>query len=436
MLDPGSTLAALLPSDESPVLDIFAMSPGGSDAPANIWAQPRFEQFSSSGEHVLGSADGAVGPLRLQFGLEQRAEAMQFSSSVGRVGRDVFGRFAHIELPLVRPDMNVFGVNQLTALAGARRDSFSDAGAVTRRHFELRWDVTDRLLLEGNVAQQYRPPTLFELNLPPVSVPIEIYDAKREEAVSVMLTSGGNPDLRPTTGKSTNIQASFASPNGLVVSVNYFAISLRDRVAVLPFQAVLAAEDRFPTRVVREQPNAGDVAAGRPGRLTSLNTTRDNVGRLFTRGVDLSIHKTFDAAYGSFTPRIDGTRIDAFRYSDSLEEGAPMIDRVGLAAEQGTIPRWRAVASLEWQRGAWGAKTFLRRIPSYKDIDGRDVGQQRLWDMNVSYQPNQHVTLALGVRDIANTSPHFAKIGAATGYDSSQWDPVGRRFMLTAKVSL
>ncbi len=75
-------------------------------------------------------------------------------------------------------------------------------------------------------------------------------------------------------------------------------------------------------------------------------------------------------------------------------------------------------------------------IPEYDDVDGRSISRQYLLDLNVSYAPTSALTLTLGAMDPANTSPHFVRIGAATGYDSSQWDPVGRRFMFTAKVSL
>ena len=323
----------------------------------------------------------------------------------------------------------------LTALAGLRRDAFSDGEAIIRRHWELKWSITQSLRLDANVAEQYRPPSLFELNLPAVSVPVQIYDAKRDEAVYAWLTFGGNSKLRPTTGGSTNIQLTYASPDSLFASVNYFSIRLRDRVAVLPLEAVLAAEDQFDGRVGREQ-TPEDVAAGRAGRLTWVDTTRYNVGRLFTRGVDLTLRKTFDATFGTLTPQLDVTWIDVFRYSDSPSKNAPLINRVGIASEQGTITPWRAVASLGWQRNVWAATTYLRWVPAYQDVGGGRIGSQQLFDLNVSYAPSGRFALTLGATDIANTSPRFARVGAAMGYDSSQWDPVGRKVMLTAKVSL
>lgn len=434
-LDPAGTAEALSASTDGSALNVFAIRPGAEGAPATIWATPHVDRFSSSGAHLLGGFDGPIGPAHLRLGLEQRREAMRFSSSVGRVERDVRGGFAHLALPLVHPEAKVLGVNELTAFAGVRRDVFSDADAVTRTHFELRWRLTDRLVLDGNVAQQYRPPSLFELNLPAVTVPVQMYDAKRAEAVSALVISGGNPALHPTTGKSTNIQATYSSPEGLVASVNYFSIGLWDRVAVLPLDVLLAAEDQFPTRVHREQ-TPEDVAVGRRGRLSWVDTTRDNVGRLFTRGLDLSLRNTFDVALGSFTPRVDVTWIDTFKYSDMPAGEAPQVDRVGIASEQGTITRWRAVTSLEWQRAHWAATTYLRLVPAYEDVGGERLGSQQLWDLNISYSPSTRFSLTLGAIDLANTSPRFARIGAATGYDSSQWDPLGRKVMITAKVSL
>jgi iron complex outermembrane receptor protein len=435
MLEPAGTAAALEANEEALALDVFGRRPGGAGAPASVWADPMRQRFSSAGGIFLGNLEGPIGPARLQLGLEQRTEAMEFSAAVGRVERDVHGGFAHLTVPLVDPEMNVIGMRKLTALAGVRRDAFSDADAVTRTHVELKWAVTDRLLIDGNVAQQYRPPSLFELNLPTVSVPYQVYDAKRDEAVSVLILSGGNPSLRPTTGKSTNIQAAYASPEGLSAALNYFSIQLWDRIAVLSPPQVLAAEDQVPGWVRRE-PTPEELAAGLPGRITVVNMTRANVGRLFTRGLDFSLRKTFDTALGALTPRLDVTWIDTFRYSESPVANAPMADRVGLAAEQGTITPWRAVLSLGWQRGSWEATSYLRLTPGYQDVGGGLISSQQLLDLNVSYTASPRVTLMLGAMDLANTSPHFARIGAATGYDSSQWDPVGRRVMFTARVSL
>jgi outer membrane receptor protein involved in Fe transport len=435
MLDPVHTAQALMATDADSALDVFAMQPGGNDTPAAIWADVRKQRFSSSGVNLFGGAEGPIGLARVQLGVERRNELMQFNAAVGRVERDVTGGFAYLTLPLVEPGRKVFGVSALTAFAGVRHDAFSDADAVTRTHIELKWNVTDRFVVDGNLAQQYRPPSLFELNLPIVAVPVPIYDTRRGEAVTALILSGGNPTLRPTTGKSTNIQATYESLDGFIASLNYFSIRLWDRIAVLPIPVVLAAEEALPGRIVRA-PTPEEITAGRSGRITSLDTTRDNVGRLFTRGIDVSLHKTFDAAIGSLRPRLDFTWIDAFRYSDSPLASAVMTDRVGIAAEQGTITPWRAVASLEWQGQAWAATTYLRWIPGYQDVGGGHIGSQQLLDLNVSYRPSTHVTFTLGAMDLADTSPHFAKVGAATGYDSSQWEPVGRRVMLTARVSL
>lgn len=445
MLDPQGLAAALSPppqmssmstvDEASAPLNVFAMHPGGLDAPERIWARAHRDRFASAGWHVLGSVGRRLAHARLQIGVEKRAEAMRFSADVGRVERDVLGAFTHLELPLVRADRNWPGMREFTALVGVRHDDFSDVEAVTLPHLEFKWRLTDRLRVDANVAEQYRPPSLFELNIPRITIPVQIFDPKRGEGVSTVLFSGGNRALLPTRGHSTNIEARYGAEDAFQASLNYFSIRLSDRIASSSLRAILAAEDQIPKRIVRA-PTEEEVAAGRPGRIASIDATWNNVGRLFTSGVDASVTKRFETTHGTFTPRIAVTWIDSFRYSDSSVSSAPMIDRVGLAAEQGTITRWRAVGSLGWQRDAWAATAHLRWIPGYADVGGGGIDSQRLWDLNVSYEPNPHVTWALNIVDLADTSPHFAKVGAATGYDTSQWDPVGRRVLLTAKVRL
>lgn len=96
---------------------------------------------------------------------------------------------------------------------------------------------------------------------------------------------------------------------------------------------------------------------------------------------------------------------------------------------------WRAVLSLGWPGAGVGGDDVLRLIPAYDDVSGGRIGSQQLWDLNVSYAPSRHVKLTLGAMGLANTSRHFANVGAA-GYDCLQWAPVGRRLMLTARLSL
>lgn len=68
---------------------------------------------------------------------------------------------------------------------GARVDKPSDFPEIVSPRANLLWKVTDAVRLRGGWGRGYRPPTLFELNLPQTAF------------------SGGNPDLRPQTSTST-----------------------------------------------------------------------------------------------------------------------------------------------------------------------------------------------------------------------------------------
>ena len=75
--------------------------------------------------------------------------------------------------------------------------------------------------------------------------------------------------------------------------------------------------------------------------------------------------------------------------TSNLVEG-PDVSRVGVANFQGTIPRWRAVASLNWSWRGFGATSAVRYVPSYDDVDflggrnGRKVAAQSIVDAQVS----------------------------------------------------
>jgi iron complex outermembrane recepter protein len=190
--------------------------------------------------------------------------------------------------------------------------------------------------------------------------------------------------------------------------------------------------------VLRAEPTAADLAAGLPGRVLQIDTTFMNFGSLATSGVDAGASYTFDTVAGHFATDVKATWTNEYEALDL--PATPATDRVGLANAFGTIAKWRAIASVDWERGALGATTYVRFIPSYDDTrdgvrNGRTIRSQTFLDLQLSLDLGQllegsallhGLKFTGGAMNALNQEPHFAEVNGIQGYDTSQGDLKGR----------
>jgi outer membrane receptor protein involved in Fe transport len=219
---------------------------------------------------------------------------------------------------------------------------------------------------------------------------------------------------------------------------NYWRIHTEHRVTFLPFTSLLANEEVFRDRILRDTPTQADIDAGMPGRLLQLDISRMNFGRLSTSGIDVEVKYELRTRWGDFTPRVSATWIDEFTTTEA--PGVPATDRVGIANPLGSIPRWRVVGTLAWKRNGLGLSTTLDWLPGYMDADsdgltGRRLPARTIVDVQASFAMDELIgpspawddlKLQLGVKNAFDELAPFSDIGFSWGFDSSQGDLIGR----------
>lgn len=441
-VDQTGVMQSLIADDAAAALDVFAAIPG-SRLPAGVLAPRRTDRFSSAGTQVAALLQGPVaslttGEITVQLGGESRRESMEFSSAVGAVHRDVTASFAQVKIPLVDADRKLTGAKELSAVLGVRRDDYSDVGTVTSEQYGLHWRPHDQVKFHATLSHSYRPPPLFDMYLPRIRAPIEVFDARRNEGAAITVTLGGNTELRPVTAKSQTLGVTFGHELGTLITASYFRQEIWDRIAIIPMQVALASESSLPPgRVVRADPTPADIASGRLGALLLVDISRDNIGGLTAAGVDLSVQRHWKSRIGRWSPRLDITRMHEFRFSDL--PNATMTDRIGLASDQGSIPRWRAVGSLTWEHEKVRAATHFRYSPSYDDSLGGQrttlrISSQIIWDLTASMLIADDAKVSIGVENILDARPDFATVDPSRGYDTSQGDLVGRRAAISLSL--
>jgi iron complex outermembrane receptor protein len=437
-----AALAALNPAE---ALNPFQDGPGGSEALLqSLIAAPEISHYTSDASQ--GSVflrgplwDLPAGALELAVGGEARNERLLFDSGIFvDHDRDVRAGFAEMKIPLVAPAMALPGIHLLSATVAAREDHYSDFGDTFNPQVTLAWLPVTSVAVRATYGTSFRPPSLFELYSPRRTLLNNVVLDPRRNGESAVVTvfSGGNRTLEPVTADSWSIGAKWSpeSARDVQIGATYWSIHMNDRVRVFSRQLVLANEALFPARVVRAAPTPADVAAGLPGKLLSVDSSRINFGALDTSGVDLTTQWGIETSLGRFTPSIMATWVA--KYIAGSAPGTPAVDRIDVANLDGSITAWRGQASVRWQRGPWAATLSGRYIPSYDDADftgqrtGHRVDAQCLVDAQVSVSLGEGAasawlkrwTLLAGASNLFDSAPPFSEVGSPLGYDLSQGD--------------
>jgi len=448
-LDQARVGEALAAGDPESALDPFGGA--GANSPellASLLAPPLRSHFRTEANQSIASLRGPLaqlpaGAMELAAGGEWREEQAQYdiASPTGIFGshhRSIAAAYGELRLPLLSEAAGVTAVHDLALVVSGRFDDYSDFGHAFNPEYALIWRPTSALTVRTSLAQSFRPPPLFDLHMPRVEIPSPIADpARNNETALLTLRAGGNPDLKPSNADSFSVGLRFEPrvPSALRLGANLWAISLDETIAIPSPARLLAAESLFPDRVIRGPRSAADLAAGIPGPLQTLDITRLNNGALRTSGVDLSASATLDTPVGRFKPEISATWVHDFTTSDLVS--GPGVDRVRVANTQGTIPRWRGVAILNWNLGGVGLSTAVRYVPSFDDVDilgarnGRQIGSQTIVDVQVLLElgalagqrsPWSGFEVRAGAFNLFGTEPPFAEVDGPAGLDLSQGD--------------
>ncbi|HKQ14628.1 MAG TPA: TonB-dependent receptor [Steroidobacteraceae bacterium] len=441
--------AALLAADAGDALNPFGGA--GANSPTlltSLLAPPSQSRFRTESIQSVASIGGALaelpaGALQLNAGVERREERVRYDMApplnvAGSHERSIVAAYGELRLPVVGEAAQVPAVHDLALVLSGRVDDYSDVGRTFNPEYALIWRPTSALTMRTSVSQGFRPPPLFDLHMPLVDAQGFIVDPARNGEFAIpIVRAGGNPDLKPSNANSLNIGMQFAARGmrALRLGANYWQIDIDQTIGIPAATRLLAAEDSFPDRVVRGPASAADIAAGIPGPLQLVDVRRLNFGTIQTSGVDLNASFTLDTRAGKFKPELSATWIHDYTTSN-LVEGLN-VSRVGVANFQGTIPRWRAVATLDWSHQGFGLTSTVRYVPSYDDVDFLGIRTRRTVDSETVVDAQFSVDLGealggqspwngceirAGVFNLFDTEPPFAEVAFFAGYDSTESD--------------
>ncbi|MBB5884635.1 TonB-dependent receptor [Xanthomonas sp. LMG 8992] len=323
----------------------------------------------------------------------------------------------------------------------------------------LEWRPSERLLLRASQGLAFRAPDLHYLYAGEgidESQGTDYLRCAREDAAvaaadcrfdnePLLRRRRGNLDLKPETSRAWTAGLVWSPLQGLDLSLDYFAIDLRDQVQDLSADRALRDEadcrlGRRPLASPACQQSIARVVRTADGRLYAVALGPMNLARTTTSGLDALLHGQRDTRFGTFEASLAYTWVRQYR--TQLYAGEPMQE--AFAVNSGVdMPRTKASASLRWSRQAWSATLHVQRLgrlPSWASSTGTYdpnsglspwIGASYRVNATVEYQLDARTTLSLAATNLFDAMPPRDRSAIVYPfYDMSWFDTVGRQLFV------
>lgn len=455
-------------------INIFSQEPP-SDALLSYVMRDRREQRVNTQEIYGANVTGAIfslpyGEVSIAAGVEHRKETLRTTDDplalTGELAYSM-GPSAHPELDVSSSVSEVYGevvVPILRDLPFARRlevegayrySDYSTVGGTDTWKVGATWAPSDWISFRGvrsrsvrtpNFGELYEPQNVSELgsiddpcetaayyasptraaNCAALGVTTPLPDIK----VGPLVTTGGNPDLKPETSNSLTLGVVFQPKflPGFDLAVDYWDINIKDVITTFAYNRLLYLCVDLPTidnpycdRIVREAPLGNPVA---------ISSFAINASRLYARGFDIGANYRRHVGGGQLSLNFKGTYL-----IEQVTETTPGISAGDVIADgHWQNPRFRGTLLASYQIGKVGFALDTRFISASKyDVNtlsdeaypDNSVPAKVYNDFSVQYTIADNYRFTFGVRNVMNVKPPYM---AGIYRDNNIHGIVGRYF--------
>jgi outer membrane receptor protein involved in Fe transport len=383
--------------------------------------------------------------------------------------------YGELDVPLLSdlPAAKTLGVD-----LSIRYSRYTSFGSNTSKRAGFRYEPNDQLLIRGTISQGFRAPNISELftglsgGFPFVTDPCSIDNIPTESAGTaancraagvpasyeqpvgqIPDTVGGNTKLSPETSLSKSIGFVF-NPNaipGFDINADYFRINVSNLISTYGAQNILNG-----CYVGNISKYCSLIARNSAGIITNFLNINENVGNIFTDGVDVGANYTFSTRYGAFKISLQSTFTNHFRQTvPNAGNGPPTVYHLA-GRERGEqyegYPKNKSILSVNWDYENWLADVRLRYIsgmtedctgfvkygvcsdpkPDHRNFAGalvptNHLGATTYVDVHGAYNfPSIHTQIAFGVRNLLDRGPPPSYTAHNLSFDPTIYDLPGR----------
>jgi iron complex outermembrane receptor protein len=439
---------------------------GQTDAAMQALESTKFYGRLQHGKTTLTQLNGSIsgelfqlpaGAVSGAIGTDLRRESYQFQQDVNaalillapsnanqaRVARNIKAVYAELVVPVMK---------DLELQLALRRDDYSQIGATTNPKLAFSYRPTSWLMLRGSANKGFLAPSFGQLYSGRLSQELVtgVSDAVGCAAhpgnasycaiSDLHYFSGGNPNLRPETSKQGTLGVILEPFANFSVSVDYWAINVRDRILSRTPKVILANGDALSEYIHR---NAD-------GTVDYVDAGWINAAGLKTRGADVGLRGRGNLPDGwRWNATLDGTWTQSYKFAEY--EGQPYVEYVGNFYARDLYLRWKHNATFSVSKGAWSFLLSNLYRDGYKDqlpdaglsappagFDP-DVGSYMTFGLSSTYTGFKNTTVTVGIQNLFDRNPPFTAhnvddvVGA--GWDPRVADPRGRSLSFNLKYT-
>jgi len=463
-----------------------------------------------------------AGPVKVAFGAEYQlihdhprtvsSNGIGPSNADSRIiyaplQRKVQSAFVEFFVPLVSPEMNIPLVQKFDINIAGRYDKYNDVGTTENPRLGFTWDVLTGLKLRGNYGTSFTAPNMQYLSsvvtgsvttnatvftVPPDHPAIGAGRICSNPAVPCifdptlpgLLTSVGNPDLKPMKGQTYSAGIDFDGGSfvswmkGFTASVTYWqvkfiggltAVTLDQNLNLKGLQNLLqlAPPGGWTLTSPEVQAAIGSNAVGSalPPQIYYIGVNgRRNAFNVWANGIDFEAHYGFSTeSWGDFVLGVSGSEKLRFDLQGGpIGSTAPIQDYLNGRNETSTLKatQFNGRASAHWMMDPFDVSlamnytnpywyrttTFPFNLPTAEVPPGFPPGGfQRIhanitFDLNLAYNLptdwawglTEGAQFSFNVHNLFDQDPPFHNSGFGnfntytTGYDQYNASPLGR----------
>ncbi len=291
--------------------------------------------------------------------------------------------------------------DQLSFGIAGRYEHLSDFGNSTTGKFSARYAIVpDVIALRGTVATGFRAPTPGQVNTSSIATGFNPGNPNAIEYMTLPVTSPvaaylGAEALKPEESVSFSVGTVFTPAPGATLTIDYYNIKVKDRVGTSG--TFVITDDQRPT--LRELGLANYATVNEVQFLTNAFDTR-------TQGIDV---------VGSYRMPIGDLGVLnstlAFNWNKTkvIARDPDIVSDVRVAQLEKTLPKTRVILTENWTAGPLSVLGRMNWYGKYTVTDDGPVsqtfGSEFVFDLEVSYDVNDNITLTAGAQNIFSNYP-------------------------------
>lgn len=308
--------------------------------------------------------------------------------------RTAVGAYLDVEAPITE---------QFTVAGAVRFEDYSDFGTSTTGKISARYDFTPSFALRGSVSTGFRAPSLQQQYFTSTSSVIQngaVVETGTFPATSTVASLLGAQPLDAETSVNYTLGGVFRF-GAFDLTIDAYQIDIEDQIVLSEL-----VNRSFSPQVAALLDPLGVQAAR--FFLNGVETT--------TKGVDLvGRYRLNTETYGdwNFTVAANFNDVEVTKVPTSssvLSPVPPLFARSRIETIQQGTPDTKVSGNADWSYGRWG---LTARATYYGDVlqpgstaaADYSTGDKTVFDFEGRFQPNERVTLALGVDNLLDEYP-------------------------------